>query len=74
MRQLRVYCSCSKNGSLHPANANAVAIRYDYIRTALLDTFPYMIHFSVDDDKKIITVLAVLHTARDPKVWKERVQ
>jgi plasmid stabilization system protein ParE len=53
-------------------NPNAVAIRYDNIRTALLDTFPYMIHFSVDDDKKIITVLAVLHTARDPKIWEER--
>lgn len=53
-------------------NPNAVAQRYDNIRTALLDTFPYMVHFSVDDDKKTITVLAVLHTARDPKIWKER--
>jgi plasmid stabilization system protein ParE len=53
-------------------NPNAVAKRYDNIRTALLDAFPYMIHFTADEDKKIITVLAVLHTARDPKAWKER--
>lgn len=48
-------------------NPNAVAIRYDNVRTSLLDTFPYMIHFLVDNDRKMITVLAVLHTARDTK-------
>lgn len=51
-------------------NPKAVAQRYNNVRTALLDTFPYMIHFAVDDDKKSVTVLAVLHTARDPKAWK----
>lgn len=53
-------------------NPKAIAIRYDNTRTALLDTFPYMIHFSVDDDKKLVIIAAVLNTARDPKMWKER--
>lgn len=53
-------------------NPDAVAVRYDDIRTALLDTFPYMIHFSTSHESKTIAVLAVLHTARDPKSWEER--
>jgi plasmid stabilization system protein ParE len=53
-------------------NPDAVAIRYDSVRTVLIDTFPYMIHFTTDHDKKIITVIAILHTARDPEKWKGR--
>ena len=53
----------------HPKATN---IRYDNIRTAVLEDFPFMIHFSVDDDKQAILVVAVLHTARNPKIWKDR--
>lgn len=53
-------------------NPKAVAIRYDDTRTALLDTFPYMVHFAVDDSKKLIVVSAVLSTHRDPEIWKGR--
>jgi len=53
-------------------NPKAVAVRYKDTRTALLDTFPYMIHFIVDDDKKQVIVSAVLSTHRDPDIWTER--
>lgn len=53
-------------------NPKIIAIRYDNIRAVLLDTFPYLIHFYVDDNKKTIVILAVLHTARDPKTTKNR--
>ena len=53
-------------------NPKAVAIRYDDTRTAVLDTFPYMIHFSINDDKKLVVVSAVLSTHRAPKIWKKR--
>ncbi|MFV0530051.1 MAG: hypothetical protein ACK5MD_01255 [Flavobacteriales bacterium] len=29
-------------------NPNAVAIRYDYTRCAILDVFPFMIHYTID--------------------------
>ncbi len=54
-------------------NPKAVAIRYDDTRTILLDTFPYLIHFSIDDDKHIIIISAVLSTSRDPEIWKDRI-
>ena len=52
-------------------NPQAVAIRYDNIRTAMLDTFPYMIHYSVDDERKLIIVATVLSTSRDSGIWQK---
>ncbi len=46
-------------------NPKAVAIRYDNIRASVLDVFPYMVHFTVDDKKMIIVISAVLSTHRD---------
>ena len=43
-------------------------IRYDQIRVVLLKTFPYLIHFSIDNE--IIVIKAVLHTSRNSKINK----
>ena len=40
------------------------------IRRALTRQFPYAVYFSIEDDT--ILVLAVLHTARDPAEWQQR--
>lgn len=48
----------------------AIATRYVQTKTAVLDVFPYMIHYSVDNNKKLIVILAVLHTSRNPDIWK----
>lgn len=53
-------------------NPKAVAVRYDETRTTVLGIFPYMIHFTIDDDKKLLIISAVLSTHRDPDAWKER--
>jgi len=47
----------------------AAAIRYDDVRTAVLDVFPYMIHYNLDEAKKLILISAVLHTRRNPGLW-----
>lgn len=31
-----------------------------------------MIHFTIDEQVQLITVLAVFNTARNPKIWKDR--
>jgi plasmid stabilization system protein ParE len=53
-------------------NPKAVAIRYDFIRTAVLDIFPYMVHFSVNDANQLVIISAVLSTHRNPEMWEER--
>ena len=45
-------------------------IRYDGTRVALIQTFPYLIHFEID--KKEIVIKAIIHTSRNTKVWKNR--
>jgi plasmid stabilization system protein ParE len=40
------------------------------LRRALLHTFPYAVYFR--EDKGGVTVLAVLHQRRDPKIWRGR--
>jgi hypothetical protein len=53
-------------------NPNAIAIRYDDTRCAVLDTFPFMIHFNIDSKQKIIVISAVYHTSLNPDFWKKR--
>lgn len=48
----------------------AAASRYDNVRTAVLDVFPYMVHYNVDEAKKLILISAILHTSRNPDLWK----
>lgn len=40
------------------------------IRRALTEQFPYAVFFSVETDT--VLILAVLHTARDPAEWQQR--
>lgn len=47
-------------------------IRYDEVRCLPLKRFPYMIHYSVDEDRKLVIVRAVFNTHRDPEIWKRR--
>ena len=53
-------------------NPAAFNIRYDKVSTAVLTVFPYMIHFTFDEDNKTVVVSAVFHTSRDPELWKKR--
>lgn len=53
-------------------NPHACNIRYNEVRTALLKVFPFMLHYTIDEDNKALIVSAVLHTSRDPKGWEKR--
>ncbi len=48
-------------------NPLTYSLRYNNIRTAVLDVFPYMIHYLIDDNKKQIIIIAILHTSRKPR-------
>lgn len=46
--------------------------RYEDVRCLPLKKFPYMIHYTVDEEQKLIIVRAILHTSLDPQNWKKR--
>ena len=54
------------------ANPFIAQIRYFEVHTAVVEVFPYMIHYYLDSDKKAIVIIAVLHTSRDSEIWETR--
>jgi plasmid stabilization system protein ParE len=46
------------------------ALIRDTYRRALVRRFPYAVFY--EHSKGVVTVFAVLHTARDPDKWRER--
>jgi len=44
-------------------------IRYKATRCLRLKKFPFLVHFQLFEDEKLIKVTAVLHTSRDTKDW-----
>ena len=50
-------------------------VRYDKVMRCLpLKGFPYMIHFSVNEEKAEVTIKAVFHTSKNPKSWINRLK
>ncbi|RTY66287.1 hypothetical protein EKM05_11380 [Flavobacterium sp. GSP27] len=45
-------------------------IRYDKTRVALIENFPYLIHFNSYEN--IIVITAIFHTSRNTEIWTER--
>ena len=53
-------------------NPKAMEVRYSKTRCAILDVFPFMVHFSVNDKQKTIIISAVFHTSLNPEQWGKR--
>lgn len=50
------------------------ALRYADVHTAIVDIFPFMIHFVINEKEKSVIIVAVLHTSQSPYIWKKREQ
>ncbi|MVN20537.1 type II toxin-antitoxin system RelE/ParE family toxin [Mucilaginibacter arboris] len=50
----------------------SIAICYDGTRCAVLEVFPFMVHFIVDDVLKMVVISAVFHTSLSPDKWVQR--
>ncbi|RLD53267.1 MAG: type II toxin-antitoxin system RelE/ParE family toxin [Bacteroidetes bacterium] len=53
-------------------NPKAIAVRYDDIRAAVVDGFPFMIHFRIEENLKLVVIPAVYHTSQNPSIWERR--
>jgi hypothetical protein len=38
----------------------------------LIKKYPFLVHYTVDETSLNITVNAVLHTSRNPEIWKKK--
>lgn len=50
------------------SNPFFATIRYDDIRCTSLKKFPYLVHYHINEDEQIITILAVYSTYKEP-LW-----
>lgn len=48
-------------------------VSYRDVRNILLNKFPYQIHFKIEEPAKSIIIIAVTHTSRNPRVWKDKI-
>ena len=48
------------------------AVRYKEIRCIIVKKFPFMIHFHLNQERNTVSVLAVISTHRNPKIWEEK--
>ena len=53
-------------------NPEISAVRYDDVRTTVLDVFPFMIHYTVNHQSKTVIISAVFHTSLNPYKWMDR--
>jgi len=47
--------------------------KYKQVRTLMLKQFPYHIHYLIDDSRKQIIILAVVHAYKNPKDYTESI-
>lgn len=45
-------------------------VRYDDVHCLPLKKYPYMLHFTINEERKRIIIRAVFNTFRDPEIWK----
>ena len=64
----RFLAEVRKKNQLLKQNPFAYTVRYGKVRTAILDVFPFMVHFTIEKDRTIL-ISAVLHTGVSPSSW-----
>ena len=70
---IRFYEAAKKRLASIKVNPYSVAVRYENVRCAKLKKFPYMIHFRILHEDKIIEIVAIYNTHRNPEIWKNRI-
>lgn len=48
-------------------------IKYKALRQSLVTRFPYAIFYLVEEEKRQVVIVAVLHTSRNPKLAQRRI-
>lgn len=66
----KFYLDIKNQINLICSNPFLKSIRYDDVRFALADKFPYAIHYTIVKEKNIIIIHAVFSNHQDPDNWK----
>ena len=53
-------------------NPKLWSVRYDEVHCVIVNVFPYLIHYIIEESEKKVVVLGVFHTSKDPDNWRIR--
>lgn len=53
-------------------NPNICSKRYDNVHCMVIKKFPFLVHYSINEDLFYVEIFAVFHTSRNPQIWKTR--
>lgn len=53
-------------------NAQNYSIRYKNVRCMIIKKIPFLVHFTIEKLTTTVNVFAVIHTSRNPTIWKEK--
>ena len=43
-------------------------------RQAIVDVFPYVVFYRIDEARRTLVIVAIAHTRREPGYWKTRLE
>lgn len=53
-------------------NPGHYQIRYRQVHGAPIKKFPFSLYYKIDKPKSTIIIFAVIHSSRNPEIWKRR--
>jgi hypothetical protein len=68
----RFFDTVGKQTAKLSTSALLFTVKYDDVRCMRIEKFPYLIHYRVNKQTSTVTVEALFHTSRNPKIWNER--
>ena len=48
--------------------------RYAAVRCMIINKFPFMVHYTVDNRLFLVEVFGVIHTSTNPMIWKNKIK
>lgn len=42
------------------------SVKFDNMRTAACETFPYAVHYEIDEQEKLVRIVSIFHFSRRP--------
>ncbi|MFC6875591.1 type II toxin-antitoxin system RelE/ParE family toxin [Flavobacterium myungsuense] len=69
---LRYKIQAKKQINLLKKDPYLFSIKYNEIRCRKIEKFPFLIHYLFNENTNTVTVFAVFHTSRSPKIWYKR--
>ncbi len=67
----RFHAALNKQFQLLKKHPHSFAIRYHQVHCIVVDRFPFMVHYRINEQDMDVIITAVISTDRDPELWKD---